>query len=320
MPTSPRSALITGGAGFIGSHLAHALAEKGCQVTVLDNLSTGKEDNLQSCRHSVRLMNGDIRDRSVLAEAASDCEVVFHLAAIVSVLQTVRDPIGSVAVNEAASLDVLEAARSAGARRVVFASSSAIYGNDPELPKREDMRPDPLTPYAAQKLAVEYHLRVYQSLYGLETVPLRFFNVYGPRQEPSSPYSGVISVFMLKALTGGVPTIYGDGSQTRDFVFVADVVEAMILAATSSSAPGKVFNVGTGEAISINELWANISALSGVVRGPAHAPHRLGEVPHSRSSIESARRHLGFAPQVSLREGLEKTIGWYREFVASGQG
>ena len=195
MPTSFKRALVTGGAGFIGSHLVNALTERGCSVVVLDNLSTGKEENLESCRKSVRFIRGDIRDHDLLAEAVSQCEVVFHLAAVVSVMQTVQDPIGSAAVNEAASLDLLEAARSAGARRVVFASSSAVYGNDPALPKREDMPLSPLTPYAAQKLAVEHHMGVYQSLYGLETVCLRFFNVFGPRQDPLSPYSGVISVF-----------------------------------------------------------------------------------------------------------------------------
>jgi nucleoside-diphosphate-sugar epimerase len=316
MPTSFKRALVTGGAGFIGSHLVNALTERGCSVVVLDNLSTGKEENLESCRKSVRFIRGDIRDHDLLAEAVSQCEVVFHLAAVVSVMQTVQDPIGSAAVNEAASLDLLEAARSAGARRVVFASSSAVYGNDPALPKREDMPLSPLTPYAAQKLAVEHHMGVYQSLYGLETVCLRFFNVFGPCQDPLSPYSGVISVFTLKALSGEPPTIYGDGRQTRDFVFVADVVKAMILAATAASAAGGVFNIGTGEAVSINDLWENISALSGASVDPVHVPGRSGEVLHSRSSIDLARTRLGFVPSVDLRRGLEETIAWYRDCKA----
>jgi len=307
-----KSALVTGGAGFIGSHLVDALTRQGCQVTVLDNLLTGKEINLASSREKLEFTRGDVRDRHALDQAVTRCEVVFHLAAMVSVVQTTEDPIGSAAINETGSLQVLEAARSAGVRRVVFASSCAVYGDDPALPKREDMPPNPLTPYAAQKLAVEYHLRVYQSLYGLETVSLRFFNVFGPRQDPSSPYSGVISIFMLKALSGEQPVIYGDGLQTRDFVFVGDVVQALTLAGTSPSAPGRVFNVGTGESVTINALWDRIATLSRTNVAPLHAAPRAGEVLHSRSSIDLARERLQFAPRVTLDQGLETTMAWYR--------
>lgn len=319
MPIDFRRALVTGGAGFIGSHLVDTLTAQGCRVTVLDNLSTGKEANLASSREQVQFIHGDIRDRHLLDEAVARCEVVFHLAAIVSVVQTTEDPIGSSAVNEAASLQVLEAARSAGVRRVVFASSCAVYGDDPTLPKREDMPPNPLTPYAAQKLAVEYHLRVYQSLYGLEAVGLRFFNVFGPRQDPSSPYSGVISIFMLKALNGQHPVIYGDGLQTRDFVFVGDVVQALTLAAGSPSAPGRIFNVGTGESVTINGLWERIATLSRTSAQPIRAARRAGEVLHSRSSIDLARERLQFAPRVALAEGLETTMDWYRTSSPSRQ-
>jgi nucleoside-diphosphate-sugar epimerase len=312
MPIDFKSALVTGGAGFIGSHLVDSLTTLGCKVTVLDNLTTGKKANLSSNRGDVRFICGDIRDRNVLQDAAAGCEVVFHLAAIVSVVQTTKDPIGSAEVNEAGSLQVLEAARAAGARRVVFASSCAIYGDDPALPKREDMPPNPLTPYAAQKLSVEYHLRVYQSLYGLETAGLRFFNVFGPRQDPGSPYSGVISIFMIKALNGESPAIYGDGLQTRDFVFVGDVVQALMLASASPKAPGKIFNVGTGRSVTINALWQRIAALSGNDVKPIHLPRRAGEVLHSLSSIDLARQQLQFAPAVTLEEGLETTMGWYR--------
>jgi UDP-glucose 4-epimerase len=283
----------------------------------LDDLSTGKEANLAASRDRVRFIRGDIRDRQVVDEAARGCEVVFHLAAIVSVIQTSEDPVGSFAINEAASLKVLEAARSARARRLIFASSCAVNGDDPALPKRETMLPNPLTPNAAHKLSVEHHLRVYQSLYGLETAGLRFFNVFGPRQDPSSPYSGVISIFMLKALNGQAPTIYGDGQQTRDFVFVGDVVQAMMLAASAHSAAGQVFNVGTGESVTVNDLWDRIASLSGTAIAPIRASRRAGEVLHSGSSIDLARECLKFVPRVALDQGLRETMDWYRSFLSS---
>ena len=195
---------------------------------------------------------------------------------------------------------------------MVFASSSAVYGDDPTLPKREEMPPKPLTPYAVQKRVVEYYLSVYQSLYGLETVGLRFFNVFGPRQDPSSPYSGVISIFMNKALSGELPVIYGDGCQSRDFVFVGDVVQALLSAAKSSSAPGKVYNVGTGKSLTISGLWEMIADLSGSVAKPVNQPPRPGDIPHSLSAIDSAAADLGFVPRVSLESGLGLTLDWYR--------
>jgi UDP-glucose 4-epimerase len=307
-----KRALVTGGAGFIGSHLVDALVADGCEVNVLDNFSTGNERNLASSRDRIRLIRGDIRDRGALDEAVDGCEVVFHLAAVVSVVQTTEDPMGSAAINETGSLQVLEAARSAAVRRFIFTSSCAVYGDEPTLPKREDMRPNPLTPYAVQKLAIEHYLGVYQSVYGMETVALRFFNVFGPRQDPSSPYSGVISIFMLKALGEEPPTIFGDGLQTRDFVFVSDVIQALTLAARSASSPGQVFNVGTGESVTINELWKKIAALSGTRSAPVRAPQRAGEVVHSRSSIDMARERLSYAPRVLLGAGLAETMEWYR--------
>lgn len=307
------SALVTGGAGFIGSHLVETLVAGGCRVSVLDNLSSGTQANLDAVAHRVRFIRGDIRDPAALAAAISGCEVVFHLAAVVSVPKTTADPLGSSAVNETGSLQVLEAARAAKARRLVFASSSAVYGDEPTLPKREDMPTRPLTPYAVQKLAVEYYLRVYQSLYGLETTGLRFFNVFGPRQDPSSPYSGVISIFMPRALKGEPPVIYGDGRQSRDFVFVGDAVQALISAATSPSAAGKVFNVGTGNSVTINALWQMITTLSGFGATPVHGPPRPGDVPHSVAAIDCARADLGFAPRVSFEKGLKMTMDWYRE-------
>jgi nucleoside-diphosphate-sugar epimerase len=306
------SALVTGGAGFIGSHLVEALVAGGCRVTVLDDLSSGHASNLEPVAGRITFMRGSICDRELVEKAAAGCEVVFHLAAVVSVPKTVDDPLGSAAVNEAGSLNVLEAARGARARRLVFASSSAVYGDDPTLPKREDLPPKPLTPYAVQKLVVEYYLRVYQSLYGLETVGLRFFNVFGPRQDPSSPYSGVISIFMNKALTSEAPVIYGDGRQSRDFVFVEDVVQALVSAAKSSSAPGKVFNVGSGKSLTISGLWKLIAAWSGSEDKPVHQPPRPGDIPHSLSAIDSAAADLGFVPRVSLERGLGLTLDWYR--------
>jgi UDP-glucose 4-epimerase len=313
MPTALQSALVTGGAGFIGSHLVEALAAGGCRVTALDDLSSGRESNLKPVIDRITFIRGSICDRALLATAAAGCEVVFHLAAVVSVPKTVDDPLGSAAVNETGSLNVLEAARGAQARRVVFASSSAVYGDDPDMPKREDMPPKPLTPYAVQKLAVEYYMRVYQSLYGLETVALRFFNVFGPRQDPSSPYSGVISIFMNRALNGESPVIYGDGRQSRDFVFVEDVVQALISAAKSTSASGKVFNVGTGKSLTISGLWKMIASLSGSEAQPLNQPPRPGDILHSVSAIDSAAANLGFAPRVSFEKGLESTLHWYRQ-------
>ncbi len=307
-----KTALVTGGAGFIGSHLVEALLAGGCRVTVLDDLSSGNERNLPASAGGLRFIRGDIRDRRAVADAVADCEAVFHLAAVVSVPKTTQDPVGSADVNETGSLNVLDAARRAGARRLVFASSSAVYGDDPRLPKREDMAPKPLTPYAVQKLAVEYHARVYSGLYGLPSVSLRFFNVFGPRQDPSSPYSGVISIFMTQALTAGVPVIYGDGRQSRDFVFVGDVVQALIRAANSQGGSGKVFNVGTGRSVTISALWEVVAALSASSAKPVHAPARPGDVPHSVAAIDAARTDLGFVPQVSFEKGLELTIAWYR--------
>lgn len=307
-----RNVLVTGGAGFIGSHLVETLLADGCRVTVLDDLSSGHERNLPSSSGRLRFVRGDIRNPAAVADAVGGCEAVFHLAAVVSVPQTTQDPIGSAEVNEIGSLNVLEAARGAGVKRLVFASSSAVYGDDPRLPKGEDMQPKPLTPYAVQKLAVEYHARVYSRLYGLPAASLRFFNVFGPRQDPSSPYSGVISIFLTRALSGVAPMINGDGRQSRDFVFVSDVVQALIAAAVSPSAPGKVFNVGTGQSVTIRRLWEVIAALSGSTAVPLHGPPRPGDVPQSVSAIEAARAELGFEPRVSFEEGLKMTMAWYR--------
>ncbi|MFZ1983655.1 MAG: SDR family oxidoreductase [Desulfatitalea sp.] len=310
-----RKALVTGGAGFIGSHLVEALAGQGCAVTVLDNLASGHLSNLEAVKDKITVVQGDIKDERTLNRVVKGCEVVFHLAAVVSVTQTVKEPVASALVNELGAIRVLDAARTNDVRRVVLSSSSAVYGDAPLLPKTESMIPAPLSPYAVQKLTNEYYAELYHRLYGLETVCLRYFNVYGPRQDPSSPYSGVISIFMLRALSGEAPLIYGDGGQTRDFVFVKDVVQANLLAAAHKAAPGRVFNVGTSNSVSINGLWQMIAQLAQCQQPAKHEAPRSGDIVHSLASIQRAKELLGFQPVVSFEEGLRKTFSWYRQSV-----
>lgn len=305
-----KSALVTGGAGFIGSHIVEALVAQGCQVTVLDNLATGHLSNLNAVIDRIRFVKGDICDWNTLQDAMSGSEVVFHEAAVVSVTDTVARPLASAEVNELGTLNVLESARQNKVKRVVLASSSAVYGNDPQLPKQEEMAPKPLSPYAVQKLAGEYHARVYADLYGLETVCLRYFNVFGPRQDPSSPYSGVISIFLTKAAQKEKPVIYGDGKQSRDFVYVSDVAEANLLAATCAHADSAVYNIGTGRCIQILQLWELIGQLSNLNLSPDFGPVRAGDVPESVADIGRAERALGFKPQTALAEGLRKTFDY----------
>ena len=308
-----KNALVTGGAGFIGSHLVDSLISAGCKVSVLDNLSSGNYSNLKHLEGQFAFYQDDIRNQLALNAAAEGCEVIFHLAAIVSVPQTIEDPLESDAVNDTGTLLVFEAARTKKVKRVIFSSSCAIYGDDPQLPKQEDMHPKPLSPYAVQKLAAEYYARVYHELYDLETAVLRYFNVYGPRQDPSSPYSGVISIFMTKALQHEPAVIYGDGNQSRDFIYVRDVVRANLLAATAKGVGGQVMNIGTGNAVAINELWKAICALSGQNLKPAYAPKRAGDIVESLAGIGSAKTLLGFEPEISFEKGLEATFEWYRE-------
>jgi nucleoside-diphosphate-sugar epimerase len=305
-------ALVTGGAGFIGSHLVDALVANGSRVTIVDNLSTGHRRNVEQHGNKIEFVEGDIRDAGILARVTQGCEVVFHQAALVSVTQSVQDPADSCEINDLGTVRVLDAARKSGVRRVVMASSSAVYGDDPQMPKRENMQPCPLSPYAVQKLTGEYYASVFSGLYGLETVCLRYFNVFGPRQDPSSPYSGVISIFMTKAATRQVPTIYGDGSQSRDFVYVRDVVEANLLAASHPMAAGRVFNVGTGSSIRILNLWKLIGELSDVDIDPGFAPARSGDIHESLADISEIEKTLGYHPQMRLRQGLIDTLAWYR--------
>ncbi|MGD9053220.1 MAG: SDR family oxidoreductase [Desulfobacterales bacterium] len=308
-----KKALVTGGAGFIGSHLVETLTAAGCQVTVLDNLSSGNLANLNHLDGKYTFYQEDIRDSKALLAAAEKCDVIFHLAAIVSVPLTVEEPLEAAAVNEMGSLLVFETARQQKVKRVVFSSSCAIYGDDPHLPKHEDMRPNPTSPYAVQKLTAEHYARVFYELYGIETVALRYFNVYGPRQDPSSPYSGVISIFMTKALQNQAAVIYGDGNQSRDFIFVRDVVNANLLAATAPNACGRVLNIGSGRVVRINDLWGTICKISGRQRDPQYAHKRPGDINASLADIERAKAVLDFDCRVSLEAGLKSTFDWYRQ-------
>jgi UDP-glucose 4-epimerase len=304
--------LVTGGAGFIGSHLTSALVAEGCSVSVLDNLSTGHLRNLEKVKDQITFQRGDITDPETVNQAAAGCNAVFHLAAMVSVPQTIKSPLESARINDLGTLHVLEAARRAGAKRVVFTSSSAVYGDDPQLPKNEDMNPKPLSPYAVQKLSGEYNAQLYQDLYGIKTTSLRLFNVFGPRQDPSSPYSGVISIFMSRALSKKAPSIYGDGTQSRDFVYVKDVVKAGLLAAAADHVSGVSINVGTGRSIDINHLWDTICNMNGVEIKPQYAPPRPGDILASVADIERAKSLLGFKPQHDFANGLEQTFEWYK--------
>jgi UDP-glucose 4-epimerase len=309
-------ALVTGGAGFIGSHLVEALLSGGCQVRVLDNLSTGHLHNLAPVLDHITFYKNDIREPEVLEEAAEGCDVIFHLAAVVAVQETISNPIESAMINDIGTINVLEAARAGNVRRVVLASSCAVYGDDPRLPKKETMTPRPASPYAVHKLSAEHYARVYFDLFGLETVSLRFFNVYGPRQDPSSPYSGVISKFMANAVSNQVPVIYGDGHQSRDFVYVKDVVMANLLAAGTDNLEGSVLNVGSGSDVLINRLWELIAGLGGQRLAPRYEPARSGDILHSLAGMELTQSVLNFKNDFTLEQGLKTTFDWYRDQMA----
>jgi nucleoside-diphosphate-sugar epimerase len=313
-----KKCLVTGGAGFIGSNLAERLIGDGVQVRVLDNLTTGFLDNIKPFLGDIDFKQGDVRDLDTLQEVMVGVEVVFHQAAVVSVPKSVEDPIEAVMVNDLGTLYVLEAARRASVRRVVLASSCAVYGDLPHLPKRENMETRPLSPYAASKLHGETYALLYRDLYGLETVCLRYFNVYGPKQDPTSPYSGVISIFMDRAVRGELPTIFGDGEQFRDFVYVADVVQANLLAAYRDSIAGTVINLGTGSSVTVNSLWDNISQFAGVGGEPERVEARPGDIRESVADISRARELLAYEPLYGFEEGLKLTWEWYRERLEHG--
>jgi nucleoside-diphosphate-sugar epimerase len=303
--------LVTGGAGFIGSHLAEELERRGERVRVADSLITGHRRNLAHLR-TVEFVEGDLADLEVARTAVDGVDYVLHQAAIPSVPRSVTDPITSNRANIDATLNVLVAARDAGVRRVVYAGSSSAYGDMPTLPKREDMPTDPLSPYALQKLVGEQYLRLFTRLYGLETVTIRYFNVFGPRQDPSSAYSGVISLFAMRMLEGRAPTIQGDGGQTRDFTYVANVVDGVLRACTAPRASGEVINVAVGGRISINELCARMASVLGSTVQPEYTPPRAGDVRDSQADLTRAREILGYEPIVSFEEGLRRTLEWYK--------
>jgi len=297
--------LVTGGAGFIGSHITDRLLADGHRVRILDNFSTGKHENIPDS-DAIELIEGDVGNYDTVRTAMERVDIVFHEAAIASVPETVGNPLASERVNYRGTLNILEAARHAGVKRVMFACSAAVYGDLPELPKQESMPVKPLSPYAVDKLASEQACQMYTHLYGLETVSLRYFNVFGPRQDPSSPYSGVISIFSDTLGQGKQPTIYGDGEQTRDFVYVSDVVEANIKAATAPSAAGRAINIATGGKLSINALLKAISDLKGQPFEPRYKPGRQGDIRHSRADISAARELLDWEPVVAFEDGLRK--------------
>jgi UDP-glucose 4-epimerase len=305
------SYLVTGGAGFIGSHLAEELARRGHAVRVVDSLITGKRRNLEHIP-PVDFIEGDLADFAVAQRAVDGMDYVLHQAAIPSVPRSVKDPITSNRANIDASVNVLVASRDAGVKRLVYAGSSSAYGNTPTLPKREDMAPSPLSPYALQKLVAEQYAQMFTRLYGFETVTTRYFNVFGPRQDPGSPYSGVISLFATALLEGRQPTIYGDGEQTRDFTYVANVVDGVLRACEAPGVAGQVINVATGGRISLNELVLVMNSIVGTQLQPIYKDERAGDVRDSQADITKAKSLLGYAPIVSLEEGLRHTLAWCR--------
>ncbi|BAF59276.1 MAG: SDR family oxidoreductase [Pelotomaculum sp.] len=303
--------LVTGGAGFIGSNLAIALVEQGHRVRVLDNFATGSIENLRPVFKEIELYRGDLRNLDDVRRTAGGAEVVYHLAALPSVPRSVADPLTANEVNITGTLNVFLAARDAGVRRVVYASSSSVYGNSEDLPKLETMPPRPMSPYAVTKLAGENYGRVFYELYGLETVGLRYFNVFGPRQDPRSEYAAVIPRFIDALLKGRPPVIYGDGRQSRDFTYVDDVVRASILSSEAAGAAGEVFNIAAGHRISLNELLAVLTEITGINGDAVYAGARPGDVKHSAACIEKASAILGYVPLTAFKDGLRMTVEWF---------
>jgi len=303
--------LVTGGAGFIGSHLTEELVRRGERVRVVDSLITGKRQNLAHLT-GVEFVQGDLADMAVATAAVKGIDYVLHQAAIPSVPRSVQDPITSNRANIDASLNVLVAARDARVKRLVYAGSSSAYGNTPTLPKVETMPTAPLSPYALQKLVAEQYGQMFTQLYGLETVTTRYFNVFGPRQDPSSPYSGVISLFISALCDGQQPKIYGDGEHTRDFTYVANVVDGVLRACHAPAASGEVINVATGGRVSLNQLFRAVRDLVGANFEPLYEAPRAGDVKDSQADISKAERLLGYRPMVSFEEGLKHTVNWYR--------
>jgi nucleoside-diphosphate-sugar epimerase len=308
--------LVTGGAGFIGSHLSEELIQRGHRVRAADSLVTGKRSNLAHLP-AVEFLEGDLADLDFARQAVAGTDFVLHQAAIPSVPRSVKDPVTSNRANVDATLNVLVAARDAGVRRFVFAGSSSAYGNTPTSPKHEALPTSPLSPYALQKVVGEQYLKMFTALYGLETVTIRYFNVFGPRQDPSSPYSGVISLFAMALLENRAPTIYGDGEQSRDFTYVANVVDGVLRACEAPGASGRIINVATGSSISLNALFEAMRRLIGATVKPEYVGPRAGDVRDSLADLSLAREILGYRPIVPLEEGLRLTVEWYRSLAAA---
>jgi UDP-glucose 4-epimerase len=308
--------LVTGGAGFIGHHLVRTLLERGDEVVVLDDFSTGLRERLQPFRGSIELIEGDLRDAAATGRATSRCEVVFHQGAIPSVARSVANPLLSNSVNVDGTIQLMLACSAAGVRRVVAAGSSSVYGASPELPRRETQRPDPQSPYAVSKLATEHYVHTIGALRGIETVVLRYFNVFGPGQDPKSQYAAVVPLFVTAALSGSAPTVYGDGRQSRDFTFIDNVVSANLLAANAPGASGLTANVGCGGRFDLLQLLEAIGAAVGGMQPPVFAPPRAGDVRDSEADITLARSRLGYDVLVPFAEGVRRTVSWYRAQTA----
>jgi UDP-glucose 4-epimerase len=305
--------LITGGAGFIGSHIAARLLVQGERVRILDDFSTGKWSNLDGFRNDVEVIEGDLRDPAALARAVKGCDVVYQQAALRSVPRSIDDPRANNDVNVTGILNLLIAAKEAGVRRVVYASSSSVYGDDPTLPKVEDQTPRPISPYAATKIMGEYYCRIYSQLYGLETVSLRYFNVFGPRQDPESRYAAVVPRFITAALANEPLEIHGDGLQSRDFTYIDNVVQANLLAGDAPGAVGEAFNIACGARYSLMDTVEAIEKSLGHTVKRDHVESRAGDVKHTLADIGKARRLLGYEPQIAFAEGMERTVAWFRD-------
>jgi UDP-glucose 4-epimerase len=305
--------LVTGGAGFIGSHLVEELVKRGEQVRVLDNFSTGKRENLTPFLDRIELVEGDIRSYHIVREVVKGVDYVLHQGALPSVPRSVNDPITTNEVNVGGTLNILDASRNAGVKRVVYASSSSVYGANKELPKREDMLPQPISPYAVAKLTGEKYCHVFSRTYGLETVALRYFNVFGPRQDPKSQYSAVIPKFVVGMMEGEELKIHGDGTQSRDFTYVSNVVEANLLAVQAKGVSGEVFNLACGRSLSLNEMVEHIAQVLNRKENIVYGPPQSGDVTHSLADISRTRQYLGYEPRVPVREGLERVMLWFRK-------
>jgi len=307
--------LVTGIAGFIGSSLARELVRRGESVRGIDNFSTGKPENIKAFRAQIDFREVDLLDLSAIADACRGVDYVLHQAAIPSVPRSIADPIATNQANIDGTLNLLVGARDAMVKRVVYASSSSLYGDTPRLPKREDMLPNPISPYAVSKLTGEYYMTSFYRVYGLETVSLRYFNVFGPYQDPTSMYSGVLAIFIAKMLAGEQPTIHGDGEQSRDFTFIGNVVNGNLLAcrAPANDVAGKAFNLACSRRVTLNETYSLLQSLTGYKGAAKHGPDRAGDVKHSLADITLAEKHLGYKSEIDFEEGLKRTVAWYRE-------